>query len=335
MLHRPTLFVIGAGAGKDVGMPLGDELSNDIADKLNVRIDDATGRQKGPASVIETLRRLAHDKDERFDDWCAAARSVSKGIPYSNSIDDFLATHGADEMMGTCAKIAIALAIVEKERACPLYRDAGTYNWTDRDAVLKSWMRAFLAILAEGVSATQPSDVFKNLFIVNFNYDRCVEHFLFHAIQYRFRIDADAAKEVMKSLKIFHPYGTIPLEFGAGSRDLLYLSSSIRTLNEESEGTQELEAAREAVANAHNLVFLGFHFHKQNVRLLRGGGVNPGSEGRIVRVYGTVKDRSSADVEKIRAQVGKLYRGIASPNFHLENIDCRRLFTDFGMTLSD
>jgi hypothetical protein len=26
-------------------------------------------------------------------------------------------------------------------------------------------------------------DIFKHLTIVNFNYDRCIEHFLFHAIQ--------------------------------------------------------------------------------------------------------------------------------------------------------
>ena len=41
-------------------------------------------------------------------------------------------------------------------------------------------------------------DIFKHLTIVNFNYDRCVEHFLFHAMQAWSLKDEREIAELMK-----------------------------------------------------------------------------------------------------------------------------------------
>ena len=40
MIKRPTVFVIGAGAGVDLGMPVGEKLSAIIAQKLDIRFAD-------------------------------------------------------------------------------------------------------------------------------------------------------------------------------------------------------------------------------------------------------------------------------------------------------
>ena len=45
-------------------------------------------------------------------------------------------------------------------------------------------------------------DVFKHLTIVNFNYDRGVEHFLFHAMQAWSLKNEGEVAELMKSLSI-------------------------------------------------------------------------------------------------------------------------------------
>jgi hypothetical protein len=36
MFAVPTVFIIGAGAGKEIGMPVGSELSLEIARKLDI-----------------------------------------------------------------------------------------------------------------------------------------------------------------------------------------------------------------------------------------------------------------------------------------------------------
>ena len=62
-------------------------------------------------------------------------------------------------------------------------------------------------------------DIFKHLTIVNFNYDRCVEHFLFHAMQAWSLKDEREIAELMKGLNIYHPYGSVgdlPWQSGDG-----------------------------------------------------------------------------------------------------------------------
>lgn len=40
MLPRKTLFVVGAGAGAELDMPLGDALSAEIVRKTDIRFDE-------------------------------------------------------------------------------------------------------------------------------------------------------------------------------------------------------------------------------------------------------------------------------------------------------
>jgi len=102
-------------------------------------------------------------------------------------------------------------------------------------------------------------DIFKHLTIVNFNYDRCVEHFLFHAIQaWSLKGEAQVI-ELMNSLNIYHPYGTVGalpwqsregIQFGeeADEFSLGKCSSGIRTFNEEVEDKAKLIERAQASA---------------------------------------------------------------------------------------
>ena len=54
LLRRPTLFVIGAGAGYDIGMPLGDKLRQDIAFKLNFYAPEF-GAHRGSKAIFGAL----------------------------------------------------------------------------------------------------------------------------------------------------------------------------------------------------------------------------------------------------------------------------------------
>lgn len=74
--------------------------------------------------------------------------------------------------------------------------------------------------------------------------------------------------------------------------DMAGLSQEIRTFNEKIEEGGDLKSMRDEVSAANRIVFLGFHFHPQNMELLK---ATPPARGSTVHIYATAKDRSQAD----------------------------------------
>jgi hypothetical protein len=80
MLGRETLLIIGAGAGFDIQMPMGDKLARSIAEYLNISFED--GRRKGSNDLTaEALRLLAKHDDPRADanPYYRAGRQIFEG----------------------------------------------------------------------------------------------------------------------------------------------------------------------------------------------------------------------------------------------------------------
>ncbi len=346
MLPRKTLFVIGAGAGADIGMPLGDALSAEIARKTDIQFElGERGQISGDPSLMNTLRQIAKDRGENVNVLRAAGCLIKEGVSYSRSIDSFLNTHKDNENLKLCAKLALVQTILEHEKNSSLYVDETKSSRQFRGdlQVRRSWFSDFMYLLQEGVVASENrEDVFKNLTIINFNYDRCIEQFLFHALLSTFLINAEIAKQLMGTLKIFHPYGVVGhFPWSQGKRqvgfgvtdygDIAGLSQEIRTFNERIEEGGDLKSMREEVAAANRIVFLGFHFHPQNMELLKAAAP---ARGGIVDSYATAKDRSEADKtlldNKIRTMLQD--RG-GSWNVHVErDCDCKKLFKDYAAT---
>jgi hypothetical protein len=209
--------------------------------------------------------------------------------------------------------------------------------------VERSWFSDLLYLMQDRIVASENLDnIFDNLCIINFNYDRCVEQFLFYALQHLYQIDQTRAAQLMQRLTIFHPYGQVgfmhwepaarrKVNFGVVDYgELVELSGEIRTFNEQLEDKDELAAIRGQVANAHRIVFLGFHFHHQNMELLKASG--PG-RGGIVNSYATALDRSDADGVLIDGQIRAMLseRG-GSWNVVAPDRDCKGLFKDCRAT---
>ena len=185
--------------------------------------------------------------------------------------------------------------------------------------------------------------IFDNLSIVNFNYDRCIEQFLARAICELFRKSDAEIHPLMERLQIFHPYGQVghmqwarnglrKVGFGdVDYEDLIGVANEIRTFNEQIEEGEELKIIREKIASAQRIVFLGFHFHSQNMELLKATG--PG-RGGIVNSYATAYDRSEADKALLDRVIRKMLeeRG-GTWNVNIERAaDCKKLFKDYGST---
>ena len=57
MFNRRTLFIVGAGAGYDIGMPIGTKLAEIVAKKVDIELDEfdrPTNRDGGRILKIAT-----------------------------------------------------------------------------------------------------------------------------------------------------------------------------------------------------------------------------------------------------------------------------------------
>lgn len=135
---------------------------------------------------------------------------------------------------------------------------------------------------------------------VIFNYDRCVEHFLFLAIRTYFGLPSVEVAGILESVEFVHPYGQIgvlPWQNDPGSvpfgiepeRALLQASQNIRTFTE-SQNQEVSERARKLISQAETLVILGFGYLEQNVRLL-----TVSKSSNVKRVFMTTFQLSNTD----------------------------------------
>lgn len=240
---------------------------------------------------------------------------IAEGIKYSRSIDNYVHSHSDKEAVKTVAKIAIVQTILDAERACHISIDPQVHppRFKDERRAHKSWLSDFFTVLQDGIVESKNLDeIFDNLTIINFNYDRCIEHYLFHVMQrlYPSKGEGHLTGLLNQKLKILHPYGLVGnlpwqsrtnfVQCGGGAgNNQAALSNQIRTYNEEVDDKQKIADIRGALAEAQLIMFLGFHFHKQNVELLSPTARDPRLSGKVA-VYATQGNRSFADLEIIQ-----------------------------------
>lgn len=347
MLKNPTVFIIGAGAGVDIDMPTGAQLIGQMAREVDFRFTHRE-MKSGNSTIFQGVRTAGARKNLDLDKLAVAGRNITQGLPYARSIDSYIHTHRDNEEIKTVGKVAIAKIILEKERQSKLFIDTtkGNAGFRDRDGVHRSWLNDFMYLLHEGVVASDKLDeIFGNIAIINFNYDRCVEHFLWKSIQDLFVVSADRARQLLSRARICHPYGIVaplPWQNSEGMPyggdpvgydvDLAAFAENIRTFNEEVAVTRELQEAREWIRRATNLIFLGFHFHKQNMDIIRP--VEPTKIASRRRAYASTFGRSDSDQEIIGDRITHLMSesstGVTSS---FVRSDCKALFVEYGTAL--
>jgi len=313
MFRSKTLFIVGAGASCEVGLPSGYQLKSKIAEILNIQYHDLVHSWSGDGKVWEAIKlRQAEISGQRADpsSYRAAAIQIVEAMPQAISIDNYIDAHQGNEKIELCGKLAIVSAILAAERSSELF-----YNWRNNErfnhSINNAWYIPLFQMLTENLPKSRVSEVFTNVSFITFNYDRCIEHFFLHALQNYYQIDLSEASQVLKSLKVFHPYGSVGklpwqmpggagVEFGAdlGSSALLASADQIKTFTEQIEDGDDLRAIRNEVAEAETVVFLGFAFAPQNLDLLY-----PNRSTNALRVFATAKNISVSDCGVIHNDV--------------------------------
>lgn len=186
MINKKTVFVIGAGSGFDIKMPMGANLADAISETTEIKFNHGRGEAKDPR-YAEMIRRLAQDTagnqwPEETNKIFRASKSISTGVNLSNSIDDFVNIHQSDHRIVKSAKIAIALNILKAERHCLLYNERNGAPYVDFKKAKNTWYRKMFVMLTHAVQKNDITRAFQNVSFINFNYDRCLEFYLKHAL---------------------------------------------------------------------------------------------------------------------------------------------------------
>jgi hypothetical protein len=151
--------------------------------------------------------------------------------------------------------------------------------------------------------------LFANVTFIIFNYDRCIEHFLRDALSTYYALPLPQIEEILKKATFIHPYGTVGrlsweardgIAYGAkiGAETLLEIASQLKTFSEQSTDKNVIRQLGDAMREASTIVFLGFAFHEQNMKLLA-----PKERSKSSRVFATAFSVSDSDSDAIRSSI--------------------------------
>lgn len=338
MFERRILFILGAGASAEVGFPMGRDLADQIASRLNIRFQHGVELVSGDAVLWD---QFGQKFPQQRQDYQAAALRISNGVRFSSSIDDFLDIHSNDQKLQLIGKAAVVRSILQAEHDSELYFDLNRSQRLDFDKIKDTWYVKFMRMFGRGNSRENVRQIFDNVSFIVFNYDRCLEHFLFNALPKLFAIADDEAREIIEGVNIIHPYGTVgDIAYGLSARglpfggpfsgyapDYIALAENVKTYSEQNIDTGLVAQIGQEVRSAQCIVFLGFGFHKQNLMLLQ-----PGENINRCPVFATGYGFSSHDIGVIKSRLERLSQGRGPAELTIAswvNIDsatCTRLF---------
>lgn len=363
MFRQKTTIVVGAGASCELGLPSGEKLKEQITSLLmptdenmygvkNDAMINAIKVRLGQANTVYAGGFFQLDTQE-LTDIKDAAKRIRRGLPLALSIDNFLHTHQADPQVVRLGKTAIAMTILDAEHGCALFETASpmrTQQMTRQGIarsmsitgkrIEESWYPPFSQLLMSGFERRTAHKVFENLRFVVFNYDRCLEQYLWLALQAYFDLTAQEAGSILRGVEFIHPYGSLGLvpwqtddtnsivRFGnAEGLNVWTVGSGIRTFTESV--TSDLEPRiKSAIEEASTIILLGFGYLDQNVRLLM-----LGEKRNAARVMSTAYGVSEEDQVIVRESMAALARQVGA-QLMVEPGACRAFFERFRLQLS-
>jgi hypothetical protein len=346
-----TVFVIGAGANVEIGMPSGNELKTKISKMLDFR-PKTINRMEGDRIINSTLKKYFLGTDSIIDstevrDIEKIAYSISHAMPLAISIDNYLDAHKDNSKITFCGKLAIVRAILDAEAGCSLLSIYSADLAKMRgDENINSWYPLLFQKITEGCTIDNLPERFDNISFIIFNYDRCFEFFMHTALMNFYHITNDEADEFVRNLHINHPYGIVgnvwdedgSLAFGKtpNYEQLIDLVKNIKTFTESKEREANMKnSVQYLVERADRIIFLGFAYHEQNINLLfKNQGVQidavPLSESTVC--YGTGYQISEDDLPKVQSLLMQASKRIKE--CFISDITCTQFFRDFWYRLS-
>jgi len=341
-----TLFIVGAGASAEADLPVGSGLKEEIARLLDFGLT-AFHLVKGDSTVWGAIGEHCKRAEESdLGPYLRASHHIRDAMPQATSIDAFIDAHSGNKRIELCGKLGIARSILKAEKDSWLhFDDANPNTLLDFGRAENKWFnRCFQRLNCQRTDLQERLTDFS--FIV-FNYDRCIEHFWFHALRNYYEMEPPEAAELMKRVRIYHPYGfvgSLPWEnkpnrvrFGAdpGPTQLLDLSDEIKTYSESTALDSRLAEIRNEVVQADQVVFLGFAFHRLNMELITPTQEDYGELAKLDKTYFATAhgmsnpNRGAIETHLINSSLGHVKAAKVN-----NNIKCAQLFNEYSWELT-
>ncbi len=243
------VFVVGAGASVPYGLPTSGELTYQIA-------------TEPPRGYLASIRQFGMrdigklQAEQVLSKWHQFSRQLKDAGP--PSIDRFLENNPEWADLG---------------RTCIAYRLLLAQSQTAEAGLSADWYRWLFNVLFPHPKA----DRFKRCTVITFNYDTTLEHALVTMYKNAFSSHAGDAESIVASMAIHHVYGSLPMLPSGTHQDLSSgrmrpeivrsAGQGIRLITERAAGAMmdTFRAARDAVAAADAICFLGFGFDHTNL----------------------------------------------------------------------
>ena len=296
MISKRIVLVLGAGASASYGFPSGRKLRNDIISDLGT----------GSTPLYKVLATSGSDAKQITNFRVDLQQSGQ------TSVDAFLEHRNEFVGMG---KIAIAAALIPYEKEQTL--------WSGED----SWYEHLFNRLGPTLDDIRASQ----LRVITFNYDRSFEHYFFSALRKSYNVGTDQAADIVhKILRVVHVHGKLgPLPWedkGTGDgrayrpaeqsdlRDLAVAAAqAIKIVHESSGGDEAFGAARQLLAVAESVIFVGFGYLPKNVERLgiqslssnvgltgTSFGLLQGERERVAKLLGAHSSLAHPDLDVLR-----------------------------------
>jgi hypothetical protein len=327
MIHQKTVFVMGAGTGVEYGMPKGSDLAEVIHTNLGQNSKSGQGGYQLFDSRIEQILNSQHK--HRAGEYKAAAKKIRDGVLLARSIDELLETYASEPSVIEVGKWAIVSAILDAEANSKLFvQPSSLQKQLAFSEVKGSWLSLLFQLMASGISHAKPEAIFEQITFINFNYDRCLEHFFVHAVASRFGAELIEAAKMAGNVRIIHPYGYLgkinPSASGGNAQfghspnmEVGPVSSGIRIYTEQfAADEQSVREIRQEISNAELIVFLGFAFHDQNLKL-----ITPPEGIKARRILATSLGMSELDTTLTKDWMKSLQRNVV-PVIEIEADTC-------------
>jgi hypothetical protein len=317
---------------------------------LDIRFKRGFEQVSGDYAILEALRykvTIGDTPSRDVNPFLHCCWRIRDAMPQAISIDNFLDCHNEDKSIELCGKLAIVRTILEAEANSLLFVDPMKQGrHLPFDQLENTWFNSFMQLLTENCRRPDLDRRLGSIVLIIFNYDRCIEHYLYHALQNYYSISPTEAALLLKSLEIYHPYGTVgslpwdsqvhTIEFGCKphSKQLLELANQIKTFTEGTdESSSAINAIRLHMEKSRKIVFLGFAFHRLNIDLLLSTAKSPKRQTDR-HIFATALNISRSDSQSISVELSAR-AAIHQGNIQIRNdLTCRQLFHEYWRSLS-
>ena len=341
MFKGKTVFIVGAGASAEVGLPIGADLKFQIIRELQQALDKVGGYDtRSPTTqVLENWVRGSRFSEVELG---RAVESVCQGLRVAYSIDNFLEARNGSEAILACAKLGITAAILKAESSSQLLMQSPLKSEVRlHDKVESTWYRHLADKLFSGVHESKVEKLFENVAFVIFNYDRCIETYLKAALKAYYQLNDSVIEKILQGAIFLHPYGSIgsPL-LSDGSKNFISFgdakprpdrlaesAENLRTFCEQVDDVNGQGSLQAALSGASTVVFLGFAFHDQNMQLLHC------DTSSVKRVFGTAYQISEDDREVVESRIRNALKIDLNHKVKLADATCSELFERFSRSI--